>query len=1520
MPEGASPRVINCDFDLGSVFQRPGKESAFIYDTFHLLNPAFTQSAGDGEPWSAGSVTLNNATPGGPARAVHVATSNDAHAGASSYTITCSFGQSGPLVLTYAAVVQGLLGIFPSITGITDSLGNTWQAIQPATPYLTSSNDPTSSVSWAMYGFSFPAGIPNGFQVFVTLSAPLNAGASSGGLLALTNCSSIDKFSYHLSIGPGVGGGSISGASITTTQPTIIVAICGDCAATNPPSTTGYFNDGGTPGLQGVYYAGGIFGPGNQPAGIHNPVWFSHQEALVQIPLEVVSLIPSASSPGFPDSQILESLNFGPAIPANSNPLTPAACGCGCTADGQLPIFGLEVLITGSQTDLSPDAVITVQLQLPDGTLSPTTFTIQLPSSPGTVVVGSPTELWGLTLSTSLISDPNFQVNLVASTTGGELVTFTATVQLKVFTTPNPPPDINYLKTFAQIDGDLYSLMLGSDGVMYQEDVVNNPNVLTPVYTAIEPNTFAESATIDDREFIALSNLLNGTDIPYTYDGQNFDRLSQVGPGAPPTASTSTATIDIVSITQPTAKSDPEQPGQLSGILWSNGPGSTAPGNVLTVYYARVSAQPLADPDLQPGVGVELAGIDVPGPNNDFNGQTVDGDYLVVSIGQGVPPGAQFERWYFTVTMPSTQSVNQADHEEGHGPFGTYQVTTATLTTSAQVPNLEVGNSLGISGTGGAPPAGYDGTWVVQKTPNASQLQITSTSLTGNIATFGFNLITGTNPVVGQAVTVSGTLNGNGIFNVVNAVISSTSPGVFSVPLNNADIPSSSESGAGVIFGTIFVFDPLKVVGNRTGGQLVTIGIVSAGIRKVCYSFLTRNGYMTAPSPILTFDVPSGASTLTIGNLASGPDDVVARVVHLTAANGGNFYNIPIDVIVISNGLPVTNTSTYLKDNTSRSINLSFSDGVLLAATSIDTQGNNLFATLELGSSLGIIEYASRAFAIGEQNKVPNFLNWSFDGGYLEVPPAAPGIPLGWTPTAGGTLVNSPLFGFAYQIANATGSTQATYGMITQPAFVDEFLVPIINASTKYSVRITAAVAAATTGNLVVDLYSPSSGLALGTFSVPLASLGTTMDIFTGTLLTTVLKPVPKDLILRVYAAAILNGAAVTIDRVEVFPTEQPVLSTQITGSYVNNFEAFDESGEGGIVDTAGENQQPVRSAFVMFDTLYIVKSGSLLSTQDNSLTEPSGWSIRNVSASVGTPSLYGVTTGIDEPNTGEAWAIIAGQGGGYIFNGGQPVKITEEIQLLWNLINWRYGHTLWVKNDVKNRRILFGVPLKTPNQWLPTGIIPDDQNPTTPNVILMCNYRQLNTGEQLESKVGVHVSYAGRLIASEQTRKWSIWTIKAPAAAFLRRPDNTDELFLGNSDGNGKVFELVDGLAQDDCSAMTQIYITYGFVTDDGGQALKIGSMRNVYTYAVTRVDGAGNLNLRTYPNDLLSPFAQDLLPRLTLPMMAAGDIEVPLNETANRLFFEYKTDEIGANFDLSRLLVITQEDPWSPVRGVNY
>ncbi len=70
----------------------------------------------------------------------------------------------------------------------------------------------------------------------------------------------------------------------------------------------------------------------------------------------------------------------------------------------------------------------------------------------------------------------------------------------------------------------------------------------------------------------------------------------------------------------------------------------------------------------------------------------------------------------------------------------------------------------------------------------------------------------------------------------------------------------------------------------------------------------------------------------------------------------------------------------------------------------------------------------------------------------------------------------------------------------------------------------------------------------------------------------------------------------------------------------------------------------------------------------------------------VGTPSVDGV-------DVGEDWAVIADRSGLYIFDGGEPVKISQEIQPLWDTINWAAGHTLWVRVDTRAKRILVGVP-----------------------------------------------------------------------------------------------------------------------------------------------------------------------------------------------------------------------------------
>jgi hypothetical protein len=70
---------------------------------------------------------------------------------------------------------------------------------------------------------------------------------------------------------------------------------------------------------------------------------------------------------------------------------------------------------------------------------------------------------------------------------------------------------------------------------MWEEDVTNNPYDLYTTLTGILPGSFAQSNTMNNKEFICFSNLLVGTDRPRVYNGATWRPLSQIGPGAPPT-------------------------------------------------------------------------------------------------------------------------------------------------------------------------------------------------------------------------------------------------------------------------------------------------------------------------------------------------------------------------------------------------------------------------------------------------------------------------------------------------------------------------------------------------------------------------------------------------------------------------------------------------------------------------------------------------------------------------------------------------------------------------------------------------------------------------------------------------------------------------------------------------------------------------------------------------------------------------------------------------------------------------
>ncbi len=960
LPPGASPQAINCDFIVGTVKQRPGKQSEFYYSEFFAEKlPAFADTvpgalAPNETAW-ADPTNVELDTPGTYASV----TLNPSGGGSGTFDKAASGnGSVSPVAVSATPSITGEYAIFAGTLATSGAVGT----LQPDGTWSTDFDNGLQ----AIYTKQLTDGATVNISKTITnqrWSACLAFFGSSGSPVIVQSRQYVGTFNSGLA-GPGP-------VFISPTTPGSVLVCVFSARGSNLNRTpavtsdtqgntwhTAALDSNGTAGLAAqtaIMYAENTAGGSAPTLSMNLP---SSSGSLIEI-FEITGLVPVANNDV---SEVLESLNFGFGIPSTTD------------------IIGVQVEIGGNQSSIAADAILTVQLANGSGNLG-TPKTAQLGLVDGLVTVGLPMDNWGITLTPALFNDPNFTVNVVASALSGTNVTFSLyAVKLKVWLTPDPPPSINYIKTFSQTSGQVNTLALGDDGIMFQEDVTNNEGVLTGVYTAIEPNTFAQSATQADREFIALSDLLNGTDIPYSYNGTNFDRLSQVGPGAAPTCSSSSTGSAITSITQNAAVA--LLTGAHDWLLVSDSPSDhgtfgtpSTPGNVCTLIFRNSTTVPSY---ITPGTNIVLAGFPTINGNqlsNDPTGVAAPAFYTVTSVGQPIPGEYSYDAITFTVRFTTFYAKKT--------PGGcTIQSTTATMTTATQVPNLEVGNQFLVSGTGGSPPSGYDGTWTATATPNASQMLITSTVLSGNVATYGFTLVTGTAPVVGQAVTVVQTLNGNGVFNVVNAIITAVSGGTFSVTLVGADISSEPESGSAIIFGTIFEFDPLQIVGDIVGGTVITAGVIASGHRKICYSFLTRDGYITQPSPIFEFDVPAGgASTLAVANLAVGPSNVIARIIHFTAAEGGNFYNIPKPVTVLSNGSNVTNSSTWVLDNTTTNVVLSFSDDVLLSALQIDVQGNNLFETAELGSSLGFIPYANRLFAIGEQNKLTNLLNWSFDGG-----------------------------------------------------------------------------------------------------------------------------------------------------------------------------------------------------------------------------------------------------------------------------------------------------------------------------------------------------------------------------------------------------------------------------------------------------------------------------------------------------------------------------------------------------------
>ena len=854
---------------------------------------------------------------------------------------------------------------------------------------------------------------------------------------------------------------------------------------------------------------------------------------------------------------------------------------------------------------------------------------------------------------------------------------------------------------------------------------------------------------------------------------------------------------------------------------------------------------------------------------NDLPRQYDDTNFDRVSQGgPGGGPTVVDENILTTIAASPTGATQPAAVAIATSPTGAVENGFLVTITTTAAHGLSAGQSTTIAGVG---VASYNGTFPVVAVLSSTQFTYiagasglaasgggTSASTTATIQTTAAHGL-----AVGQLVTTTGigVAGYNGTFQV-------------------ASVPDS----------THFTFTaPTGALAASGAGTAAAAGNVATGVHQVCVIFKTRQGYLTKPGPATSWTA-SGGKRAVVTNIPTGPSNVVARILCFTGAGGASFF-------YVGGGGTLFTGNMILTDNTTTSLVVDFSDAVLLAGTNVD----NLFRLIELGDCAGVIDYSSRLFWWGERNELNNFVNLGFDGGFTG--PSLPHYPLGWTPdptfAPGGTDEESfVVWGAAYSIVG--NGTTAVRGLITQTAVQDSLGALLIQPNTDYAVRARcAANATLTQGTLHIHLFSASAGINTTGLQLTAAQLSTSYEEFSAQL-NAPLATIPKDLVVRVYAdgTPTLNGQFY-IDGIEIAPTAQPVNASLVRASRSEDPESYD--GINGLLSVAENNGQAIRAAFKLRERLYFVKEHSLHATQDDGTNEPSLWTISEISRKLGTPSVRGV-------GIGEDWVVIAHRTGLYIFNGGEPVKISQEIQPTWNQINWQYGHTLWVTVDTKERRILIGAPLNTA---------------TSPNKIIVLDYRDLDSAEDISGRPPINITYTGRKTATDKTRKWSPWTVAANSCAQIERSDGTSIVVMGGGlpgvgggAATGKIYQLNAAQLSDDGAPIPSYYTTHFFPERAVEQSLDLGAHRKLFSYLTMYVEGAGSLALTSFIDSQSAPQAQQPLP-LSSPSLK--DLELPINILGERVAFQVSTNQPGAWFRLQKFIPSVRPDPWSPVRGLN-
>lgn len=770
-----------------------------------------------------------------------------------------------------------------------------------------------------------------------------------------------------------------------------------------------------------------------------------------------------------------------------------------------------------------------------------------------------------------------------------------------------------------------------------------------------------------------------------------------------------------------------------------------------------------------------------------------------------------------------------------------------TTITTVESHNLNIGSIVqldSVSTTTGSTSFSFNGTFTVETVPSPDQITYKQTPITATDP----DLIDGTGGNIVLAWPIPATATPS-YFQVSSA----PSPTTFYVPISYSNGTWTTGTVGYAWEGMFYVtnvISPLQFQYQQYGpngsttavGTVTPFGQAAPGFHLMRVNFLTRQGAVLKSGPYVKF-IANGGQYLQIDDVPIGTSNIIARILEFTGADGAYFFYIPATPQVSGQ---IVGTSTQINDNTTTSVILDFSDNTLFAGLATSIPGNDLLSQIVLDGALGFGYYATRLVTYGQRNRLQNFLNLSFDGGYL---PSAPTIPAGWT--AGdfpGTLASNLAIppSSAWLISANAGAGPS--GVLSQSAYQDTYGNPILTGNTPYTLRVWLQPSAVDSGlNFYAIISSASTGFTASA-QINGAAMSTVGSFLETKFSATMPIQIPQDMLLTIYSVSGTNNLTLLVDEQSIIYSQTPYLDGDLFGSYGNNAEGIDGvTGKfGPVIDT-----RKVMDFGVLRETFYMLTqepSGRLHETTDNGTTEPSGWTVNEVGANCGALSAFSLTKSQADDTAasgGEEWFAWASLSGARIFGGAYPEKISQEIQPDWAQINSAAALTVWGINDPVERALYFGVPLGTA---------------TAPNKVLFMSYRELDSAQAISSSPPFRVGFSGKLIASDNSRKWSLWNMSMNGAALMYRSAGNLSMVLGGGNGIkpgvggfGNVYTLNQNMyTDDDYGQVSSYYYTYGFVNRGAEQQLQVGSHQKGFIGVLSTVTWpAGTMLVQVAPNN---------------------------------------------------------------------